>query len=122
MKITDKWVLKELERMGDTELIDDIEQYPDDERDGRSDIEFFANEVDYFVSLYHEAGHDWCEHLKEARDVLRRTENGKVTPVSPITFEPLPKYSPSRVEWAKEFVKGYRTLERELKKLQGMDW
>lgn len=122
MKITDKWVLKELERMGDMVLIDDIEQYPDDERDGRSDIEFFANEVSYLVSLYHENGHDWCDSLKEAKDILRKTKNGKVMPASPVTFEPKPEYSPGRVEWAKEFVKEYNMLVRELKKLQGMDW
>lgn len=122
MKITDEWVKKELSRMCDQYLIDDIDEYPDDERDGRSDVEFFADEVSYMVSLYHEDEHDWNYDLKEARQLLRETKNGKVIPISASTFKPKPGYEPHRVEWAKSVVREYGVLERELKKLQKMGY
>lgn len=122
MKITDEWVKKELKRICNQYLIGSIDEYPDDERDGRSDIEVFADEVSYMVSLYHEGEHDWNYDLKEARQLLRETKGGKVTPISALTFKPKPGYEPCMIEWAKTIVREYGMLERELKKLQKMGY
>lgn len=45
MNITDKTVLSELKRIRCGELNESIDGYPEDERDGRSDMQVFADEL-----------------------------------------------------------------------------
>lgn len=116
MKIIDKTVLRELNTVRCLELEEDIDSYPEDERDGRSDMEFFADEVSYFVSLYFEGGTCHSEDLDWAREVLRETENGKVMPLWSGTLQP--KYRESDVENARSSVNEFRRLCNCLKRLQ----
>lgn len=118
MTITDPKAIKIIKRINDSILTETIESYPDNERDGRSDMEFLADEISYQISLYHEDGHDWEEDLREARRKLRETENGKITPVDPITFKPKYGYTQTDIQWCKDMVNGYNRLARALKKLQ----
>lgn len=118
MKITDKWVLKELDKLNDGMLRENIECYPEDERDGRSDIEVFADEVSYLVSLYHGEGHILEDEYKEAKKLLRETQNGKIIPISASTFRPLPGYNKTDIEEAMEKVRIHDALRAELRKLQ----
>ena len=115
MNITDKEALKELNRVKCYNLDEDIEDYPEDERDGRTDIQILADEVSYFVSNYSEGGHVLCEDLEEAKEILRRTKNGKVMPLWESTLTPV--YRPRQIEQAKETVNEYRRLKNCLKRL-----
>lgn len=111
MKITDPKAMQIIKRLDDSILTETIESYPENERDGRSDIEFLADEISYQISLYNEDGHDRKEDLKEARRKLRETWNGKVIPLDKDTFKP-------EIQRCKDMVNGYLRLVRAMKRLQ----
>jgi len=87
-----------------------VDNYPDDEREGRSDIQFFADELSYAISNYNENGHCWHDDLIESRELLRETKNGKVIPLDPKTLKPCRGYRPSDIDIAKSVVNEYRRM------------
>lgn len=91
MKITDKVVIRELNTVRSLDLEESISNYPESERDGRSDIQFLADEVSYRISLYKEETAT-AEEYEEAQRFLKETSNGKKMPYY-ATFPPKPKYS-----------------------------
>lgn len=118
MKITDKKALRILKRAASYELDEQIENYPDKERDGRTDLEFIADEISYQVSCYNEDGHVWKDDLEEAREKLRETKNGKIQILDSRTLKPKYGYWPSDIENAKSIVNEYKRLRSLLKELQ----
>jgi hypothetical protein len=108
MKITDKSVKRWLRTINCLELYERIDEYPEDERDGRSDIQFFADELSYAIENYNESGHCWNEDLEESRRILRETRNGKCNPLYADTLRP--KYRPSEIESAKSTVNEYNRM------------
>lgn len=115
MKITDKEVLKELNRIRSGELEIRIEDYPEDERDGRSDWQVLADELSYLVSNLEEYGNVMHEDLDRSREILRETQNGKVMPLWQGSLTP--KYRPSDIRGAKDFINEYRRLKNAQKRL-----
>lgn len=111
MKITDKEVLKQLKIVRCYELEESIKDYPEDERNGRSDMQFLADEVSYRLSLY---GEGTCtgEDYEEAKEFLNSIKGGKIPCWN--TIPPTPKYTPVQLEIktneAKEIVNEYRRL------------
>lgn len=110
MRIKDKQVLKWLKSIGCLELDERIADYPEDEREGRSDIQFFADELSYALDNYNEDGHCWHEDLEQSRELLRKTKNGKCIPLDPKTLRPKYGYRPSDIESAKNTVNEYRRM------------
>mgnify|MGYP003462691664 CR=1 FL=1 len=110
MKIKDKQVLKWLKSIGCLELDERIADYPEDERDGRSDVQFFADELSYALDNYNEEGHCWNEDLEQSRELLRKTKNGKCIPLDPKTLRPKYGYRPSDIASAKNTVNEYRRM------------
>lgn len=115
MKITDNEALKELSLIHDEELNDSVREYPEDERDGRSDLEFIADEISYFISLYEEEGHVFCEELKRAKRIIKETKNGKIVPLLKESL--LPVYSESDISYAREAINTYRRFKNSMKRL-----
>lgn len=115
MKITDEQVLKELKRVRSFELDESVENYPDDERDGRTDEQVVADELSYILSNFNEDGHVLCEALTEARHILRETKNGKVIPLWQSTLKPV--YSKSRIESCRDCINEYNRLRNFMKRL-----
>jgi len=120
MKITDERVIKMLKGVRSYYLEESVAEYPENERDGRTDLEFFADELSYHVSCYMEDGHVWKEDLDESRRKLRETKNGKVIPLSKRTLTPLEGYYPSDIQIARDTINEFNRLLRLLKKLQKM--
>ncbi len=118
MKITDKEVLELIKKVRSLELEEAIDLYPDDERDGRSDMEFLTDEVSYIVSLYFEHDHAFRDDLEECRRKLTETKYGKVIPLNPSTLKPQSGYWPSDIQSAKDCVNEFNRLCRLLVKLQ----
>lgn len=118
MNITDKKALKILKRASSSLLDEFVEEYPEKERDGRSDLEFIADEISYHISCYNEDGHVWKDDLEEAREKLRETKNGKFIPLDAKTMKPKHGYWPSDIDIAKSTVNEYKRLVRLLKELQ----
>ena len=110
MKIKDKQVLKWLKSIGCLELDERIADYPEDERDGRSDVQFFADELGDALDNYNEDGHCGNEDLEQSRELLRKTKNGKCIPLDPKTLRPKYGYRPSDIESAKNTVNEYRRM------------
>lgn len=115
MKITDKVALAELKKVNSNELYDTVRDYPDNERDGRSDLEFLADEVSWHLSCYNEDGHYWKEDLDEAKEILKETKNGKVQVMLLPSLQP--KYKAYQVDRAKAIVSEYKRLTNCLKRL-----
>lgn len=122
MKITDPKALQIIKRASSSLLEEFIDEYPEDERDGRSDLDFIADEISYQVSCYNEDGHVWKDDLEEAREKLRETKNGKFTPIDTRTMNPKYGYWPSDIMNAMDIVNEYKRLVRQLKNLQKMGY
>ena len=110
MKITDQNVKKWLKAIACEELYEMVDNYPDDEREDRSDVQFFADELSYCISNYNEDGHCWHDDLEESRRILRETKNGKVIPLDPRTLKPKRGYWPSDIACCKSTVNEYRRM------------
>lgn len=118
MNITDKKAKAILDRIAMEELFESIEDYPEDERDGRSDMEFITDEISYFVSNFNESGHVYEEDLQEARRILRETKQGKVIPLIVVNNVPVrPRYTAFDIQRSKDTVAQYNRLRRALTSL-----
>ena len=115
MNITDKEVLKELKRVRSGELEDSVFDYPENERDGRSDMQVLTDELSWILSNFKEDGHVLCEDLEEAREILRETKNGKVIPLWESTLKPI--YSKSRIQTCRDTINEYNRLQNLMKRL-----
>ena len=120
MKITDKEVLKQLRIVRCSDLEENIRTLPEDEVEGRSDLQVLKDELEYLLSLYDEGGTCHSEDLEQAREFMRETKNGKVIPCYN-TLPPTPKYSVTRlkleVDKARNTINEYnrlKSLERRL--------
>lgn len=118
MKLTDQEAIKALKKVRVYDLEQMISDYPEDERDGRSDWDMIANEAGWLLDALNEDENANHEALLEAREILRETHNGKTMPILVPSFKP--KYKEYEVRDAKEFVNMYNRLTRFVKKLKGM--
>lgn len=115
MKITDSAVLKELKRVRSFELEESIASYPDNERDGRSDMQVLADECSWILSNYAEDGHVLHDDLEEAKEIIRKTKNGKVMVLWKDSLKPV--WSKSRIETARASINEFKRLQNLLKRL-----
>ena len=99
MKITDKVVLSELKKVRSAELEENLETFPEEERDGKSDLEIFCDEVYYLIDMYIEPGTRQYNNLQWAREIMKKTRRGTIIPVDG-NF--IPKYSKCDVDLASE--------------------
>ena len=122
MKFTDKNAIKMLKKLNVFDVEDDIDFYPEDERDGRSDMQMLADEAGYVLSCYEEDGHAYHDALEEAREKLYETQYGKVIPLDVRTLKPKHGYWEYDIQNAKDYVNGYRRLQRLVEKLKKMGY
>lgn len=117
MKITDKKALQELKRANSFELWESIESYPEDEREGRTDLQMVFNECCYILERFDDEGSILFEDMEWAKEVLKNTKNGKVIPLYPGTMQAM--YRAGEVEAAKGVVNQFRRLKALKKRLCG---
>lgn len=115
MKITDKEVKKELNRVRSFELYESMETYPEEEREGRTDIQILADECSYIISNFEEDGHVLCDDLEKAKEIIKETKNGKVMPLWKETLTPV--YSTRDIENARNTINEFRRLKNLMKRL-----
>lgn len=118
MKLTDPEAIKALKKVRICELDDMIADYPDDERDGRSDWDMIANEAGWLLELFLEGETSHSDDLQDARELLSRTRYGKSIPLDPRTLKP--KIKPYQIQQAKNTVNEYNRLVRFVAKLRKM--
>ena len=118
MKLTDKEAVKALQKVRVYDLERMVEDYPENERDGRSDWDMIANEAGWLLDSFREDGHANNEALEEARELLQETHYGKTMPLLVPSLRP--KYRDYEVQGAKDLVNMVKRLERFVQKLKGM--
>lgn len=118
MKLKDKDAIKALKKVRIWDLEQMIEDYPEDERDGRSDWDMIANEAGWLLDALNEDGNANHDALLEARQILHETKNGTVFPGLLLSTQVESwKY---KVRDAKDFINMYNRLTRFVKKLKSM--
>lgn len=115
MNITDKAAIRILKKLNSCDVWEKIYTYPEEERDGRSDMQMVADEAGYILSMYEESGTTFYDDLKESRYILNRTQYGKQIPLWVSTLKPV--YAPSDIQAAKDVVNEYNRLKRLIKRL-----
>lgn len=118
MKLTDIEAIKALKKVRVLQLEEMINDYPEDEVDGRSDWDMIANEAGWLLEMFQEGETAHSDSLQEAREILSRTKYGKCIPVDPRTFKP--KIRLYEIQSAKDTVNEYNRLVRFVAKLRKM--
>ena len=118
MKLTDPEAIKALKKVRVWDLAQMIDDYPEDERDGRSDWDMVANEAGWLLDALNEDGNANHDALLEAREIIRTTKNGTVFP-GLLTSAQLKSWQ-YRVQDARDFINMYNRLVRFVAKLKGM--
>lgn len=112
MLIQDKDVKRWLKIANCTELTESMETFPENETDGKSDLQILADEVSYRLSLYTEGGTCTGEEYEEAVQFLKEVRGGKIPCWN--TIPPTPKYTSIQLEnktkEAKAVVNEYKRL------------
>jgi hypothetical protein len=116
MKFTDKEALKIFKSIKCYELKESIESYPEDERDGKTDLIIIRDEIDYYAYMFEEGDGVFKGSLEESREILRKTNNGKKCRILLPSLKP--EYQPYEIERAKRTVSEYRQIKRLQKKLK----
>ena len=70
MLFTDKQARKIFNSIKCYECKESIESYPEDERDGMTDIDIIRQEVEYFIYLFEEVDGALSGDLEESREIL----------------------------------------------------
>ena len=118
MKLTDVEAIKALRKVRVYDLEMMISDYPEDERDGRSDWDMIANEAGWLLDAFNESENANHEALEEAREIIRETHNGKVFP-GLLTSAKLKSYQ-LKVQDARDLINMYNRLKRFVQKLKSM--
>lgn len=122
MKLTDEIAIKMLKKVNSSILEEQVWYYPDNERDGRTDLEFLMDEVSYNYSCYLEDGHVWKDDYEDAKRLLRETKYGKTIPLDTRTMNPRNGYWPSDIQCAKDTVNEVARIKRLGERLQRMGY
>ena len=115
MKITDPKVKKLMKRANSIDLDERVYSFPEEERDGLTDMDIFIDELAYLVDLYDSDGTIFSEDLETAREIMKATDNGKSMPLYPDSL--LPRYCKYEVDNARDTINEYRRLTRLLKEV-----
>ena len=118
MKLTDQEAIKALRKVRIYDLEMMLADYPEDERDGRSDWDMIADEAGWLLDGFRSDDHANHEALEEAKDLIRQTKNGTVFP-GLLTSIQLESWR-IRVADARDLINMVNRLTRFVQKLKGM--
>ena len=118
MKLTDVEAIKALRKVRCYDLEMMLSDYPEDERDGRTDWDMIANEAGWLLDAFNEYENANHEALQEARQILRDTKNGTVFP-GLLTSTQVKSWQ-IRVQDARDLINMVNRLTRFVQKLKGM--
>lgn len=118
MKLTDAEAIKALKKVRCYDLEERLSDYPEEERDGRTDWDMIANEAGWLLDSFHDDSCANYEALEEAKELVRETKNGTVFP-GLLTSIQLQSYR-IRVQDARDLINMVNRLARFVQKLKGM--
>lgn len=120
MEIKDKEALRQLKIVKSYELEDMVVNYPEDEREGQTDLQILYGEVDYLLDKYESDETVQNAELKEARRILRQIRNGTPCEFNFRTGQLTPIYSNVRIQEARDRVNEYNRIVNLRKRLRAM--
>lgn len=118
MQITDKRVIRILSRIKNAWCVEDVETFPEDERNGQSDMDILKDEIYYIIERFEDSEGALGSEYAEALEIMKKTKNGKVMPYTFPDFEPL--YEQYEVNDAKALIAEYKQLKYYHNKLRGV--
>jgi len=118
VKLTDPEAIKALKKVRCYDLEERLSDYPEEERDGRTDWDMIANEAGWLLDSFHDDSCANYEALEEAKEFVRETKNGAVFP-GLLTSIQLQSWR-LKVQDARDLINMVNRLERFVKKLKGM--
>ena len=118
MKLTDAEAIKALKKVRCYDLEERLSDYPEEERDGRTDWDMIANEAGWLLDSFHDDSCANYEALEEAKELVRGTKNGTVFP-GLLTSIQLQSYR-IKVQDARDLINMVNRLARFVQKLKGM--
>ncbi len=126
MKLTDPKVIQVLKRARCYQVQQDIDEFPENEKDGKTDLEIAIWSADYILERMEDPESTiWGEPLVEAKKILRETDYGKFIPFDANPwkkpFEFIPRYADWEIKNAKEYVNEYKRTKNLVKKLHQME-
>lgn len=118
MTLTDAEAIKALKKVRCYDLEERLSEYPEEERDGRTDWDMIADEAGWLLDSFHD---DSCLNyveLEEARALIRETKNGTVFK-GLLTTAQL-RSCELKVQGARDLINMVNRLARFVQKLKGM--
>ena len=122
MTLTDEKAIAMLRKARCYDVEEDLDTYPENERDGRDDFQMIADEAGYRYSCYFEDGHCDNDARLEAIELLRETKYGKVIPLDKRTLKPKHGYWPHDIQDAKDFLNMVARTGRLVERLRKMGY
>ena len=117
MKLTDTAAIKALKKVRIYELEEMIDNYPENERNGRTDWDMVANEAGWLLDSYNSQDTVRHDDIEEAREILSKTRYGTVPAFSYYSGKPYKDYE---IQSAKDRVNEYNRLTRFVARLKKM--
>ena len=117
MTLTDKTATDLIKKADSAELEYRIHIMTDEDREGRTDIEILFDEIDWLLYLYSDDECSFGYELKEAKKLMKKTNNGTFIPFSIETFRPIEGYAPHDIENARQIIAEYKRIKAVSNKL-----
>lgn len=97
----------------------DYRVYITEDTEGMPEKEWLEREVQWIIEDFSEDnGHSLYDELRWAKKVLKRTDNGRIIPISIENgFRPIEGFAPKDIEYAKFLVNEYKAIKAFQKKL-----
>ena len=122
MKLTDQKAINIYKRLKSSDLLESIDEYPEDERDGRNDLQFLADEISYFRHTFETDGYSLNTELVDSKALLSKTKNGVVIPLNPKTLKIKRGYYPFDIEHARNVIAEYKQIKYYEKRLNSLGY
>lgn len=122
MTLTDQKAIKIYNRLKLSDLLESIDEYPEDERDGRNDLQVLADEISYFRYMFETDGYSLNTELVNSKKLLRETRNGIAIPLNPKTLKIKRGYYPFDIEHARNVIFEYKQIKYYEKRLNSLGY
>ena len=112
--LTDQEAIKALKKANILELEEMVTDYPESDRDGRTDWDLIANEAGWLLDMFNSGDTAHSEDLKEAKEIVYRFRTGRMI----YWQDGRPMWDEIDHERAKRTIREYNRLARFVSKLK----
>ena len=120
MVVTDKRVHKWLIDIGFPRLFEQMDDVQVDEYP--SEIQAFADEISYAISIFNDTDTVWYITLRNAKKLMKETDNGTKIPFDINTLQPKQGYTPTDIHRAEDIIDTYNRMVAVYKELKNLGY